>query len=319
MKKAINLYKKVGESPLDAINRFKEKNAFYKKKKTSYAGRLDPLAEGVLLVLVGDETKKINQYLGFDKEYKAEILIGVSSDSHDILGIPYNSLINNSEIDKEEGNKQASKDGQTIESRYKNGNLVDTEDEKGLINNERDKEKVQRVSELDYQAESLSSNIKNSEIIKEIKKKIKSLKGIYVQKIPAFSSYKIKGKPMFYYALKGQELKEIKKTVKIKKILINSIYEIKALRLLKIILNKIDKVNGDFRQSQIKECWKKLLMNFNKTDKGFLVFDITVVCSSGTYIRAIADEIGKNFRGGLLLSLERIRVGKFNVRDSLRI
>ena len=53
----------------------------------TYAGRLDPLAEGVLIILTGDECKKKDLYLGLDKEYQVEILLGVSSDTGDALGV----------------------------------------------------------------------------------------------------------------------------------------------------------------------------------------------------------------------------------------
>jgi tRNA pseudouridine(55) synthase len=55
----------------------------------SYAGRLDPLAEGVLLVLCGTYNKNRNQYLGFDKSYEVEIVFGVSTDTGDVLGVPF--------------------------------------------------------------------------------------------------------------------------------------------------------------------------------------------------------------------------------------
>jgi len=293
MKKAINLYKKVGESPLQAINIFRNKNPFYKNKKMSYAGRLDPMAEGVLLILIGDETKKINQYLGFDKEYRAEILIGISTDSHDVLGIAEignKELINEEKKDKEKV-QPAREDKQIIDKNYQNQNyeLLET-------NNKNNEEK--------------------KELIKKIKRKIRGLKGVYHQKIPEFSSYKIKRKPMFYYARLGKEIEEVKKTVKIKKIMINKVYEINSKKLLSYVLKKIDLVKEDFRQEEIKKKWTGLIEN---SDEKFLVFGITVNCSSGTYIRAIADDLGKEFGGGLLLSLKRTKVGKFDVENSLRI
>lgn len=53
----------------------------------TYAGRLDPMAEGLLICLLGDECKEKNQYLGLDKEYEFEILVGVSTDTFDLLGL----------------------------------------------------------------------------------------------------------------------------------------------------------------------------------------------------------------------------------------
>ena len=48
MNKILNIYKPVGISPLDAIKTLKEKYPELKDEKMTYAGRLDPLAEGVL-------------------------------------------------------------------------------------------------------------------------------------------------------------------------------------------------------------------------------------------------------------------------------
>lgn len=54
----------------------------------TYAGRLDPMAEGKLLLLVGDECKKQRKYHGLDKTYRFEVLFGFSTDTGDILGMP---------------------------------------------------------------------------------------------------------------------------------------------------------------------------------------------------------------------------------------
>jgi len=87
MKPVINLYKPVSLTPLQALELFKKQASEYKKQKISYAGRLDPMAEGVLLLLVGEENKKMTQYMKLDKEYRAQILLGFSTDSYDILGL----------------------------------------------------------------------------------------------------------------------------------------------------------------------------------------------------------------------------------------
>jgi len=91
MQKILELYKKEGETPLEAIEEFRKKNLEYSDVKMTYAGRLDPMAEGVLLVLVGDECKNKENYLGLDKEYEFEILHGIQTDTYDILGLPAKS------------------------------------------------------------------------------------------------------------------------------------------------------------------------------------------------------------------------------------
>lgn len=88
MEKVITMYKKRGETPLEALTRLREerKDEFSSDTPLSYAGRLDPMAEGVLLVLTGDENKNRRLYLGLEKEYRCDVLFGWSTDTYDILG-----------------------------------------------------------------------------------------------------------------------------------------------------------------------------------------------------------------------------------------
>ncbi len=82
----VNLYKKVGETPLECINEYKNKNIELLDTPMTYAGRLDPLAEGVLVILVGDECLKKEIYLNLDKEYELTILFGFATDTYDLMG-----------------------------------------------------------------------------------------------------------------------------------------------------------------------------------------------------------------------------------------
>jgi tRNA pseudouridine55 synthase len=55
-------------------------------KKIGHAGTLDPMATGLLIVLLGNATK-ISQYLvGLSKCYEGTMKLGVSTDSHDADG-----------------------------------------------------------------------------------------------------------------------------------------------------------------------------------------------------------------------------------------
>lgn len=87
MKKYVVLEKKVGETPLMALKAWKEKNPEYKNVPASYAGRLDPMASGKLLVLFGEECKRQKEYTNLDKEYEIEVLLDVGSDTGDALGL----------------------------------------------------------------------------------------------------------------------------------------------------------------------------------------------------------------------------------------
>lgn len=79
--------KKIGETPLGALKRFRDENPAYADVRLSYAGRLDPMASGKLLILEGEENDRRQEFLGLDKGYEFEILFGVSTDTFDLLGL----------------------------------------------------------------------------------------------------------------------------------------------------------------------------------------------------------------------------------------
>lgn len=74
-----------------------------KCKKIGHAGTLDPLATGVLVVLLGGATKLSDYLINDSKEYEAEITIGIGSDTYDITGsiekqVPVRELKNVDEV-----------------------------------------------------------------------------------------------------------------------------------------------------------------------------------------------------------------------------
>lgn len=83
--------KNVGETPLEALTRERIRRGIDESIPLAYAGRLDPMASGLLLILVGDECKVQEKYHAFDKTYIVELLLGTSSDTGDILGIITNN------------------------------------------------------------------------------------------------------------------------------------------------------------------------------------------------------------------------------------
>ena len=82
----VNLYKNLGETPREWLERLRARNAHYAHEVLSYAGRLDPMAEGVLLCLVGSANHRREAYLDLGKEYMLDVLFGFSTDTYDILG-----------------------------------------------------------------------------------------------------------------------------------------------------------------------------------------------------------------------------------------
>lgn len=58
----------------------------YRVKKVGHAGTLDPMACGLLIILLGSFTKKSIHFSNYDKEYEARLLLGVSTDTADKEG-----------------------------------------------------------------------------------------------------------------------------------------------------------------------------------------------------------------------------------------
>lgn len=84
----VTLDKKRGETPLMALEAWRRGNSSLAHLPATYAGRLDPMAEGTLLVLLGEECKKQENYRGLDKEYEVEVALDISTDTGDVLGMP---------------------------------------------------------------------------------------------------------------------------------------------------------------------------------------------------------------------------------------
>jgi tRNA pseudouridine(55) synthase len=81
------LEKKVGETPLECVETWRATKPALAGLPLAYAGRLDPMASGKLLILIGDTCKVQEQYHNLDKAYIFEILFGATSDSGDVLGL----------------------------------------------------------------------------------------------------------------------------------------------------------------------------------------------------------------------------------------
>jgi len=57
-------------------------------KKIGHAGTLDPLATGLLIVCTGKFTKKINEYMGQEKEYTGTFVLGAVTPTYDLESEP---------------------------------------------------------------------------------------------------------------------------------------------------------------------------------------------------------------------------------------
>lgn len=83
MKKVIPIYQPLGSSTHQLTAALGKKLGC----KVCHTGTLDPMAEGVVLVLVGDERFSKDKYSDLEKEYMFELALGLTTDSLDLLGL----------------------------------------------------------------------------------------------------------------------------------------------------------------------------------------------------------------------------------------
>lgn len=82
-------WKEKYETPLECLTRTIALHPEYTGLSATYAGRLDPLAEGVLPLLFGDSVHEKETYTSQLKTYEIDVLFGVGTDTRDVLGIPF--------------------------------------------------------------------------------------------------------------------------------------------------------------------------------------------------------------------------------------
>lgn len=78
------VYKPVGMTSFDVIREFKK--AVHPDFKIGHGGTLDPFADGVLLLLLGKATKRMDELSALPKTYRAVAKMGSSSDTLDRTG-----------------------------------------------------------------------------------------------------------------------------------------------------------------------------------------------------------------------------------------
>lgn len=81
----LNIYKPKGFTSFDVVAKVRKQLGL---KKVGHAGTLDPLAEGVLVILTDNDTKKQSEFMKMEKEYEAEIGFGIFSETYDLEFTP---------------------------------------------------------------------------------------------------------------------------------------------------------------------------------------------------------------------------------------
>jgi tRNA pseudouridine55 synthase len=245
--------KPIGKTPFEVIQEIKKSHPELKNTKIGYAGRLDPMAEGLLLLLIGEENKKKHAYENLNKTYECEIFFGFATDTYDLMGM--------------------------ITSQYTHPLLP-----------------------FDS---SFQENINDI---------FSHLKGTREQKYPPYSSARVNGKPLFYWARNNllETITVPTHQIHIERITIIASRNISHRDLIEYIHQKISLIKGEFRQEKIIESWK----NAPKFNEEYPLLKIRVDCSSGTYIRSLAHSLGEQIGiPALAFSIKRTRIGAYTLKD----
>ncbi|HXG86634.1 MAG TPA: tRNA pseudouridine(55) synthase TruB [Pyrinomonadaceae bacterium] len=132
----------------------------------------------------------------------------------------------------------------------------------------------------------------------ELEEVLKNFRGEIEQMPPMYSAKKIAGKKLYELARKGVEIE--RKAVKV------NIYELELSTELRI-------TNYELRDKTEEN---------SATDNRLLTTDrfIKVSCSAGTYIRALAEDIGRKLRTGAhLAALRRTGAGRFGIERAVTL
>ncbi len=96
------VHKPIGITSFGLVSRMRR---ILNTRKVGHAGTLDPLASGLMIIGFNKGTKKMKNYVGMDKVYLAEIIIGKSTTTGDQEGdiieekIPYKNDMTNVHLD----------------------------------------------------------------------------------------------------------------------------------------------------------------------------------------------------------------------------
>lgn len=256
MKNVLSLCKPLGKTPLQCIDEFRTQNPAYSTTPMCYAGRLDPMASGLLLVLVGEECKKRKEYELLRKKYEFSVLFGLETDTYDSLGLV--------------------------------------------------QKKPQNMTAVNIHL-----------FTRQLKKIVSSQIGTQQQPYPPYSSARILGKPLFWWAREGrlQEVTIPSKQIEIYAMQIHTPPVTIPYRIvLKEAVHRTQLVTGQFRQEEIRASWESWNnLEVWKQGSGILV-SFRISCSSGTYVRSLAQEMGmQTGTGAIAWHIHRTEVGEYTM------
>jgi tRNA pseudouridine(55) synthase len=221
------------------------------------------MASGKLLVLIGDECKRQEHYHALDKRYEFSVLLGVASDTADVLGRlrGFTSLP-----------------------------VIDVS--------------TARVREV-----------------------LTILTGPIALPYPPFSAKTVQGKPLHTWTLEGR-LHEITIPTQSGTIYRLSLTHCEHKSRKHITTEALTKINSippvtekrkalgnDFRRIDVRADWETFRTTGSGDDQ-FTILHLACICSSGTYMRSLAEEIGRRLNPAspipaLAYHIHRTHIGRY--------
>ena len=224
-------------------------------EKATHTGTLDPMAEGVLIILTGEDRFKKGELSDWHKHYQFEILWGVSTDSLDLLGL-------------------------TLPS---------------------------------FESEIIEFNQIKDQVTDYLHMTINDFIGEYRQQMPNFSAKRIGGKSAFDLAKSGLEIKDTFTDVELFSAKVLGHREIDSEELLRMIEHKVDRVQGDFRQTQVMNNWHVYLNNLTNN---YLISSVEIETSKRFYVRAFVRDLSQRLNiPATTFSIVRTQNGEYSIGD----
>ena len=267
------MHKKRGETPLEVLSAWKASRPELANVPMSYAGRLDPMAEGKLLVLIGDECKRQESYTKLDKEYEIEVLLDIKTDTGDVLGFPTYGA---------DRAAYSEKSGKTWPSGPER----------------RFFQSMPLVAALSLEIGSHSRRypVYSSKTVNGKPLFLYALEGtLDTIAIPEHIETIYKIKQLGSYVLTTAELQT---------------RVVELLSSVPLSDEPSKELGADFRQDEVRARWGELLSSM--PDYEFAVIRLRVTCAPGAYMRTLAERIGNSLgTTALALSINRTRIGKY--------
>jgi len=245
------VYKPRGKTPFECVQAYQKRTST--TEVISYAGRLDPMAEGVLLLLVGEENDKRREYEHFSKAYLVDMVFGIGTDTGDLMGIP----------------------------------MVPS-------------------SDLPHYPPA------------EIEVAAQEYVGTDRQRYHPYSSTRVNGKPLFYWAREGR-LDEIvipTHPITIESIQIIESKSVPIQSLTQVCQSVVPQVHGEFRQQEIVEAWGEVSSPHHVQQVTFKVH----CASGGAFMRVLAEDIAQSLdTQGFCSRIIRTAVGQWQIGDCMQL